>query len=113
MDPNQPPSSPSAPQATPTPSAVPQATPVAQATPQKKNPLSDLLFKIQFMAKVGQFKLLKILLIVLFLVFVLVGGAMAATVYTDIKLPILHEQKNNLTLMFYKIPLIPKNPEQI
>lgn len=47
------------------------------------------------------------------LIVIVVVGAMAVTVYTKTKLPILSSHRKELTLLFYKIPLIPKNPEQI
>jgi hypothetical protein len=51
--------------------------------------------------------------ILVFVVIVIVISAIALTVYTDTKLPLFSKHKKDLTLIFYKIPLIPKNPEQI
>lgn len=51
---------------------------------------------------------------ILFFLFILLSViAMSITVYTKTKLPLLSSHRRDLTLLFYKIPLIPKNPEQI
>ncbi len=58
-------------------------------------------------------KIIITFLIIVVLLVITVGSTLALTVYTNVKLPLLSEHKKDLTLVFYKIPLIPKNPEQI
>lgn len=83
-------------------------------TPPQRNILSDFLFKIKFYLKVGKYNSLGMIGIGIFLVLLLgIGTASAITVYSNVKLPFFKDHKKDLTLIFYKIPLIPKNPEQI
>jgi len=121
MDPNQPPppqnpvpptQPPVAPN--PTPQAQPQAQqPIAPATLNNGNPISNFLFKLKFYLKVGRFGFVKIIVLIIAVLVFLTGTTATLAVYTDINIPFVSKYKQDLTLFYYKIPLIPKTPEQI
>lgn len=93
-----------------------QSLPPPQATPPSATQPAEYPPQTPINGSNGHKILKRIAFIVSIFVFVVIGigiSAMAITVYTDTKLPLLSKHKKDLTLIFYKIPLIPKNPEQI
>lgn len=85
------------------PSSAPQPTIVVSASPSTSNP-----------KKVGG-KLLMLIGSVVFGLLVIGFGVVSyLAAYTEIKVPMLSSNmKKNLTVMVYKIPLLPKTPRQI
>lgn len=76
------------------------------------NPLGKLP-SIKGFPSILKSKFVKLFGIVVFLIIFIVASLTTLTVYSDLKIPLISDYKNDLILIYYKIPLIPQTPEQI